>query len=57
LTDCYCVAARTVAGSTLCALPLLHAEQRVKVADGKVVVVVLMKSLGTTEVAEDSTKA
>jgi len=57
LTDCYSVAARTVAGSTLCALPLLHAEQRVKVADGKVVVVVLMKSLGTTEVAEDSTKA
>ena len=40
LTDCYCVAARAVADTTLCALPLLHAEQRVKAADGKVVIVV-----------------
>jgi hypothetical protein len=34
------IAARAVAGTTLCALPLLRAEQRVKFADGKVVIVV-----------------
>jgi hypothetical protein len=40
LIDCYCVAARAVADTTLCALPLVHAEQRVQSADGKVVIVV-----------------